>query len=1746
MADLDRLNRDKQRASRRRDSAASHIEAIYSLGLKALTDSSNIPKFLLAAEDLQSYWSKFTLENDSLLEALIELGTDGEFSNNVELEVHSTFLNAKALVNKLKSSSDGHRSVSEASNSDKIDMVVMVDNDGVTVNPTAQVGPVIASTESSGSNVQLPKIPLPTFDGRLQSWPDFRDRFSILVGQRSHLSNIEKFYYLLGCLQPGPTDVVKGITVSETTYDLAWSALVQRYDKPRQLATNLVNEMLNAPSSHQESPAALINFLNSFCENIALLRSLNINDIGSFLLFAISVRCLPPTTRRLFEQGNSVDFPTVDNLLCFVKDRVEVLENSGSAQTYFPAKPPTKATISLPKSANPKPQTTKAFRGHERSPVTLVANKQGDDPRRCWQCSGPHSLASCSEFKGLSIDDRYALVSKHRLCMICFDNNHWANKCKSSCSNCRGRHHQLLHRDNSHAKNPPSKGPVALLVDTQRSRSVLLGTASVKVRDIAGCLQPVRALIDSASQVSIITSACVKRLGLRREQWTVPVEGLAGQLVQTINGKVQISIQSATDGSMIDLDTWSMPKITGLSPSVQLPASVRDKCAHLVLADPKFDSPAPVELLLGADIFAQVLRNGRNDLGIGLPTAFETIFGWILLGPVSPNIATVPPQTVMTSLLVTSVESLVERFWEVEEPDEIPSSFTEEGKCEEIFSRETYRDWSGRFVVPLPFRVPPTPHTFNGSRKLALTRFEHLERKLVRDDSLYSVYKQFMADYESLGHMSVSKSPGTYFLPHHAVHKMEGDNVKLRVVFDASARPPSNPSLNDTLLVGPKLQQDIVNILLRFRLHSVVFTADICKMYRQILLAPRYRQYQHILWRASPHDQIQEFELNTVTYGVSSAPYLALRVLQEIAAVHGQQYPLVQSVLLYQTYMDDICTGADCISNAQALQSDLITVLGQFGLELKKWASNSSQLLDNIPPEDRAAGSLPFNDDHSPQVQVLGMKWNPDDDTFNYNVSSTKFVSSKRSMLSVIARIFDPLGFLSPVIFYAKHQLQCVWQAGVSWDERLPLALENSWMSFINELHFLSAIRVQRFVGTSEGSQYELCGFADASTKGYAAVVYLRVSDRHHQVSVFLLGSKTKLAPTKPMSIPRLELCAAGLLARWLSRIQSALSSQLVISNVFAWSDSSVVLSWLNTPHQSYKIFVSNRVSKILELLPSCRWFHVSSDMNPADCASRGLRPAELAQYGLYWSGPAFIRQFGECWSPEVNLIPLDQLPDISGPMSYVVETTGEAVEWFSRFSSFNRMLRIIIRLQRLVKLCRKVPVDTSIFSYREYSEALLAVVKCSQAIFLKTLFQELSSGKAVSSRPLARLSPFIDKRGVIRVGGRLRHSLLSDRRKFPVLLSKSSHLSLLVARHWHRFACHAGPRLMSAMICRQFWIVGDRYVIRRAISECTICVRLSARITQPIMSDLPEVRVRQCHPFSCVGIDYTGPLIVKETGLRKARQCKVYIAVFVCMSVKAVHLELVSDLTTDAFLAAFDRFVARRGMPAAVYSDCGTNFVGASKNLFDLVNDPKNREQLSSAVACSWHFNPPSASHFGGLWEAAVRSTKLLLVRVVGNQVLSYEEFSTVLCRIESVLNSRPLTPLSNDPNELDCLSPGHFIIGQPLCAVPEQEIPASSVNLKNRWKLLHQVFQAFWRRWSNEYLHTLQAKGRWLVGDENIKLGELVIIKDNCSSPLVWRLGRVQELLPGPDGIVRVVKLLTKQSVTTRPVVKLVPLPT
>lgn len=313
-------------------------------------------------------------------------------------------------------------------------------------------------------------------------------------------------------------------------------------------------------------------------------------------------------------------------------------------------------------------------------------------------------------------------------------------------------------------------------------------------------------------------------------------------------------------------------------------------------------------------------------------------------------------------------------------------------------------------------------------------------------------------------------------------------------------------------------------------------------------------------------------------------------------------------------------------------------------------------------------------------------------------------------------------------------------------------------------------------------------------------------------------------------------------------------------------------------------------------------------------------------------------------------------------------------------------------------------------------------------------------------------------------------------------------------------------------------------------------------------MADLPASRVTSCRPFQRVGVDFAGPFTIKTTRMRNAKCIKAYLCIFVCFTTKCCHLEVVSELSADAFLACLDRFVSRRGLPTDVYSDCGTNFVGARNHLKEVtkfLNESQTKiHKHLSRHQVSWHLNPPASPHMGGLWESAVRSAKLILGRVIGDRPLVFEELATIFAKVEAALNSRPLCPISNDPNDARRLTPGHFLIGQPLLALPEQDLCHDSLSPLKRWQLIRQITQHFWRRWQSEYLHSLQERPKWHVKPKNLEPGELVLIKEPNLPPLRWRKARVIQTYPGTDGTVRVVELQTSSGTLLRPTVKLCPL--
>jgi len=459
--------------------------------------------------------------------------------------------------------------------------------------------------------------------------------------------------------------------------------------------------------------------------------------------------------------------------------------------------------------------------------------------------------------------------------------------------------------------------------------------------------------------------------------------------------------------------------------------------------------------------------------------------------------------------------------------------------------------------------------------------------------------------------------------------------------------------------------------------------------------------------------------------------------------------------------------------------------------------------------------------------------------------------------------------------------------------------------------------------------------------------------------------------------------------------------------------------------------------------------------------------------------------------------------------------------------------------------LIRSDPITTS-----ELLAAKMFWMKTIQRKIFQTEFNIIEQrGSLPSSHPLARLTPFIDSSGILRVGGRLQASSLTQDAKHPAILPRESPFTKLIISDAHIRSYHGGTQLTLCFIREEFWILGGRAPVRKFILHCVQCARHRQIRAKQLMGQLPKERVTPSRPFLNSGVDYAGPFTVKTWKGKNARTYKAYIVLFVCLSTSAVHIELVTDYTAEAFIAAYKRFTGRRGICSTLLSDCGTNLKGADTELRKLLSsataESAHLSQLLAQDGTQWKFNPPSAPHFGGKWEAGVKSVKFHLKRIVGDTLLTYEEFNTLLTQIEAILNSRPLTSCTDDPEDLNVLTPGHFIMGCPPTTIPEPSTEAIKVSHLSRWQLIRQMTERFWTRWSKECLQRYQAIYKWTESTQPIREGSIVLVLDERYPPTKWPLGLVLKIHPGRDGKTRVVTVRTQTSTLTRPIVKLCPLP-
>lgn len=1666
-----------------------------------------------------------------------------------------------------------------------------------TVAANKEQAPVAHPDPSDGikHSTHLPKIQVPKFSGDLDSWTHFRDTFLSLVHDNTSIPPVNKMHYLRDALVGEPATLLAGLTFDAKSYQLAWDELMNQYDNPRVLASRYIRKIVKFKMAYNcDEYTKYSHYLSQVAESIEAFKALALESEADVIMSLLALRALDSHTRKLFElEYSGSEFPTCDDVIKFVRKQMMACKLSNefqgksststrekphsrssgrggqaaallgykrsrhhslsSASSDSSASPPSRSSCSSRHSHSSRRSRSsrnshsgKCFtaqakegppRGHsktwKRTPTKARApGSPGKGP--CLFCKGQHALPRCFDFSVLSAKERSNRARELKVCFNCLGTGHLLEDCPSkfTCRFCQGKHHSLLHLgDKDKATSPNEENGTssvchALNDSAQPADSTLeslLGTACA-VLDGSERSLTARLLLDSGSHFTFITSQLAKKLGGSLKPFDGRISGLGGASVDNIRGWLSCRLRSTLDDDInLKVRAIVVDQITSDTPRRTIPSKLTSQLARLQLADPSFGQPGPIDMLVGIDLYPKLIKGAPIETQVHELYLMPTALGNVVMGGY-PN----ESRPLGSSFLAQSDTAILEQlkaFWEIEEPRAADRRHPDDVLCEELFIHAHSRTHDGRYVVRLPLR--PTCSAPDENRTLALQRLFSLERKFLRDAQLKEKYREFMEEYIRLGHMSVAVSPSSYIIPHHGVWQVKPQETKLRVVFDASCSAGSK-SLNDVLLPGPKLQADLAEILTRFRLYPVALTGDLVKMYRQVLVHPEDRHLQHILWRSDPSQPVVEYELNTVTYGINTSAYQAIRTIRQLLTDEGDDFPAAASILVESIYVDDIVTGANSLEEAVELKNQLVAMFARGGFELSKWASNAPQLAPGSPAQDQL---LPQDSHH---VKILGLTWSPGDDHFSFAVNEPLLRPTKRVVLSHVARVFDPLGFLAPVIFRVKVLLQDIWREDLDWDDPLTDHLDETWLSVIKEWPSLATVRIPRYILAAH-ARLQLIGFSDASSKGYAAVVFARVIHAENKIDTFLLKAKTKVAPTKFRSIAQLELCGALLLIR----VMSSITIRTHFPNIF-FTDSSVVLSWLKSPLHKLKVFEANRVSAILNESTVDQWRFVRSESNPADVASRGCLPVELLENDLWFHGPDWLRNE----SLPAFEFSLGESPAAADVVLHASQAPHDPPDdsWIRNFSSLQRLLRVAARILRL----RHKPEERTSgpISAIEYAHATRACTRLVQRASLPPAIYG-----AEVPKEFRQLWPFVDELGLVRVGGRIRHADIDYDQKHPMLLPYDHHFTRLVIDDFHVRNFHAGPTLTQSLLRAKFWIPRSLKVIKSRIYKCVHCRILRAKPTTPFMADLPRERLECVRAFNEVGVDYAGPLSIKESNRRKAALGKAYICIFVCMTTKAVHLELVSSLATDAFLAALDRFVARRGLPSTIHSDNGTNFVGASRNIKELYSflhrhSSEFVKHLSSK-GVTWKFIPPRAPNFGGLWEAGVKSVKSLLVNSTGKQPLTFEELATILARIEGLLNSRPLCPLRDDADEFQFLTPGHFLKGDSLSSLPTDPTTTAPFSLTSRWRLVQQHTAYIWSRWNRDYLHQLQRRTKWTKRHPNLQAGDLVIVVEERGPIGVWPVARVEETHPGRDGVVRVVSIRTPSArIFKRPVSSLVPL--
>lgn len=1078
----------------------------------------------------------------------------------------------------------------------------------------------------------------------------------------------------------------------------------------------------------------------------------------------------------------------------------------------------------------------------------------------------------------------------------------------------------------------------------------------------------------------------------------------------------------------------------------------------------------------------------------------------------------------------------------------------------------------GHYQMPLPFRENTLKLPNN--RSLALQRLSKLQSRLKNDATYRRDYTEFMQDIIERGyaekvpqerrHIDDGKQ---WYIPHHGVYHPKKPN-KIRVVFDCSATYMGQ-SLNKHLLQGPDLTNSLVGVLCRFRQEPLAFMCDLEAMFHQFKVPEEDRDFLRFYWWENGDISRSpiEYRMTVHLFGAASSPGCANFGLKRAADDYESECGTEAADFIRKNfYVDDGLKSVATVADAVSLIQNTKNMCAKGGMRLHKFISNSKEVIETTDPEDRAKElkDLDLNSDSLPVERALGVHWCVETDTLQFRITLQDKPLTRRGILSTVSSVYDPLGFLAPVVLTGRQILQSLCRDRYDWDDPVPDLLRQKWEKWRNSLCCLEKLKIKRcFKPHAFGrlQSAELHHFSDASDHGYGQCSYLRLVNNEGQVHCSFVMGKARVTPLKHVTIPRLELTAALLSVKVSTMLQQELEYES-LTDVF-YTDSQVVLGYIKNDARRFHVFVANRVQQIRQGSNPDQWRYIETKENPADESSRGVSPQDLLNDSRWLNGPAFLwEQELPCRSKmEGDSILSPNDPEVKKVQVLTTEvrekgvaTIPERLEYFSDWHRARKAIAVCLKFKALLKK-RRIKEENRSQVYKsplveELRQAELAIIKpLQEAAYAEEIkvLQSLHLYGDVTDRTLARtrntsmkktsslyrLDPFLDENGVLRVGGRIKRAMMSFDVKHPIILPNKNHVTKLIVRHHHERISHQGRGMtLNDLRSHGYWIVGGSSVVATYISKCVTCRKLRGALQEQKMADLPEDRLEPAPPFTYCGVDLFGPFHIKEG----RKELKRYGVLFTCMSSRAIHLETANSLETDSFINSLRRFISRRGPVRQIRCDQGTNFVGAKRELDDQLSkmDQSRVRQFLLERDCDWiefQFNVPSASHMGGIWERQIRTARNVLAVLLdqcGTQ-LDDESLRTLITEAEAVVNSRPLTVESlSSPDGVEPLTPNHLLTAKSNVVLPPPGVfQRADFYLRKRWRRVQYLANEFWSRWKKEYLQSLQRRQKWTRPRRNLAVNDVVIIKNDDLPRNLWKIARVEKVHPDADGYVRKVKL-------------------